>query len=89
MGRAREGFGKESYGKFSGIVMNSGDEMLFVTPSGGGYGDPLEREPELVLNDVAEELISAQTAHDVYGVVIVDGRVDGQATATLRTGQEA
>ena len=33
--------------------MNEGDEMLFVTPSGGGYGDPLERDPALVLEDVA------------------------------------
>ena len=32
--------------------------MLFVTPSGGGYGDPLERDPELVVVDVADELVS-------------------------------
>ena len=43
--RAREAFGAQSYGKFSNIVVNEGDEMLFVTPSGGGYGDPLERDP--------------------------------------------
>ena len=87
--RAREGFGTQSYGKFSGIVMNEGDEMLFVTPSGGGYGNPLEREPELVLADVQEELISAEVARDVYGVVIRDGRVDAQATAARRNGQES
>ncbi len=32
--RAREAFGTASYGKFSNVVMNEGDEMLFVTPIG-------------------------------------------------------
>jgi N-methylhydantoinase B/oxoprolinase/acetone carboxylase alpha subunit len=84
--RAREGFGKPSEGKFSGIVMNDGDEMLFVTPSGGGYGDPLERDPELVLLDVHEGLITAEVARDVYGVVLADGSVDEAATHALRNG---
>ncbi len=82
--RAREGFGTASYGKFSGIVMNAGDEMLFVTPSGGGYGDPLARNAELVLDDVREQLISIDTARDAYGVVVTDGAIDEQATAALR-----
>ena len=85
--RAREGFGKPSQGKFSGIVMNDGDEMLFVTPSGGGYGDPLERDPALVLDDVREGLITDATARDVYGVVIDDGAVDQAATSRLRGGR--
>ena len=60
--------------------------MLFVTPSGGGYGDPLERDPELVLLDWADELLDAGVATEVYGVVIDEaaGEVDGQATAALR-----
>ena len=60
--RAREAFGCASYGKFSNIVVNEGDEMLFVTPSGGGYGDALERDPELVLARLADELLPADDA---------------------------
>ena len=87
--RAREAFGAKSYGKFSGIVMNAGDEMLFVTPSGGGYGDPLERDPALVLEDRQLELITAEVARDVYGVVIDPevGVVDLDATEALRAGK--
>jgi N-methylhydantoinase B len=83
--RAREAFGTASYGKFSNIVMNEGDEMLFVTPSGGGYGDPLERDPELVAVDVADELVSVEDARDHYGVVVsADGSIDVVATDKLR-----
>jgi 5-oxoprolinase (ATP-hydrolysing)/N-methylhydantoinase B len=84
--RAREAFGTASYGKFSNIVMNEGDEMLFVTPSGGGYGDPLERDPGLVAVDVADELVTAAEAREHYGVVIgEDGAVDSGATEQLRS----
>ena len=83
--RAREAFGTASYGKFSNIVMNEGDEMLFVTPSGGGYGDPLERDPELVAVDVADELVSVEDAREHYGVVVgADGSIDAAATGKLR-----
>ena len=83
--RAREAFGTASYGKFSNIVMNEGDEMLFVTPSGGGYGDPLERDPALVAVDVADELVSTDDARADYGVVVdADGTVDAAATDALR-----
>jgi N-methylhydantoinase B/oxoprolinase/acetone carboxylase alpha subunit len=84
--RAREAFGAASYGKFSGIVVGEGDEMLFVTPSGGGYGDPLDRDPALVLLDWADELLSAEDANSVYGVVIDEahGAVDEKATAARR-----
>jgi N-methylhydantoinase B len=91
--RAREAFGVASYGKFSGITMNAGDEMLFVTPSGGGYGDPLDRDPALVLGDVRLELITSEIARDVYGVVLDGTRaIDLDATAALRAesrGKEA
>ena len=84
--RAREAFGCASYGKFSGVVMNDGDEMLFVTPSGGGYGHPLERDPALVLLDWRDELLSADDARAVYGVVIDEaaGQIDEGATSTAR-----
>lgn len=84
--RAREAFGAASYGKFSNIVMDEGDEMLFVTPSGGGYGDPLERDPALVLEDWRDDLVGAEDARRHYGVVIDEagGSVDAPATDALR-----
>ena len=47
------------------------DERLVVqSTAGGGYGDPLDRDPELVRWDVREGLISLKRARDVYGVVL-------------------
>ena len=59
-------------------------------PGGGGYGNPLDREPERVLDDLLDEKISPEAARDVYGVVVEDGVLDLAATearrAELRTG---
>jgi N-methylhydantoinase B len=49
-----------------------------VTTGGGGWGDPLEREPALVLSDVVEGRVSAERARDDYGVVLA-GDADGFA----------
>ena len=60
-------------------------DLLYVNwQSGGGYGDPLLREPDLVAHDLAEGKISAAGARDSYGVVIEDGVVDTAATESLR-----
>jgi len=52
--------------------LNAGDEIGYSSPGGGGYGDPLERDPKLVLRDVVDERVSRQAAFDDYGVVIED-----------------
>jgi len=66
--------------------LKPGDRLRMALPGGGGYGDPLERDPERVLRDVRDEVVSLQTATDVYGVVLgADGRsVDAAATAARR-----
>ncbi len=52
-----------------------GQVVRVVTTGGGGWGDPLEREPELVLKDAIEGRVSIKSASDDYGVVLVqDGR---------------
>jgi N-methylhydantoinase B len=56
-------------------------------PGGGGWGDPLERDPELVLADVREQLLDPAAAEELYGVVVVDGAVDEAATARVRAGR--
>jgi N-methylhydantoinase B len=53
--------------------------------AGGGYGDPLERDPEVVGEDVALELVTAGAARDLYGVVLDDNSVDVEATESLRS----
>jgi len=47
-------------------------EVIVRTGGGGGWGDPLERDPELVRADVIEELVSRHAAEKQYGVVLRD-----------------
>ena len=62
-----------------------GDVYVHRTAGGGGWGDPLEREPEAVAHDVANEKVSAAAARELYGVAIDDvGAVERDATETLR-----
>jgi N-methylhydantoinase B len=76
----------------STLRVNRGDRIHTQWCGGGGYGDPLEREPERVLEDVIEGKISVARARDVYGVVInVDCgtgrfRIDEPATGSRRAG---
>jgi N-methylhydantoinase B len=55
---------------------------------GGGYGDPLERDPQLVLADVGHGRVTADSARSIYGVVLREGggalEVDTAATDTVR-----
>ncbi len=63
-----------------------GDVLYMRVASGGGYGDPLEREPELVRQDFNNGLISRESARSIYGTVIGEtgGEVDFAATQELR-----
>jgi len=54
------------------------------TSGGGGWGEPFERDPEAVLHDVLEGLVSLEAAERDYGVAVADGRVDREVTARLR-----
>ena len=70
--------------KVEGIKVKVGDVLYFNTWGGGGWGNPLERDSELVMNDVNRRLVSVEGAKR-YGVVIaVDGSVDATATEALR-----
>jgi N-methylhydantoinase B/oxoprolinase/acetone carboxylase alpha subunit len=63
----------------------SGERISAHSSGGGGWGDPFERDPQLVERDVRLEYISAQDAERDYGVVIaMDGTVDQAATAERR-----
>ena len=71
---------------YCNFELNDGDVLYMRVASGGGYGDPLERDPELVRNDVANSIVSADAAREIYGVVLADGelRLDLEATRQLR-----
>jgi N-methylhydantoinase B len=67
------------------VTVADGELIVSVCTGGGGYGPPLEREPERVREDVAEGWITRERARDVYGVVIGDdGAVDVAATTAAR-----
>jgi N-methylhydantoinase B len=63
----------------------SGDDVYrTLSMGGGGYGDPIERDPSAVLDDVERMLVSPEWAERVYGVSIKDGAVDAAATQARR-----
>ena len=72
--------------KFTGFRLAAGDSIEITVPNSGGYGDPLEREPALVLADVFDGFTSIERARDDYGVVIEPApmRLDEEATRRLR-----
>ena len=70
--------------KCENIEVKKGDLLYFNTWGGGGWGDPFQRDPELVLTDVVRGLVSVEGAKR-YGVVIdADQQVDVAATEKLR-----
>jgi N-methylhydantoinase B len=70
--------------KCDGVNVKTGDKLFFNTWGGGGWGDPLERDPALVQLDVSRGLVTQHGAQR-YGVVITDGgEVDSEATSRLR-----
>ena len=79
--------GEESWpSKITGYKMAAGDLIRITGPSGGGYGDPMERDPEMVLGDWLDDFISLEMARDVYGVAIEaeSETVNAEETRRLR-----
>jgi len=83
------GKAKDLGGLVDGEPLAAGQVMRVVTTGGGGWGDPLEREPELVQLDVRQGKVSAEAARRDYGVVLEqhgdEWRVDSAATEALRS----
>jgi N-methylhydantoinase B len=75
----------------TGVHLKKGDHIYYTSSGGGGFGDPRDRDPELVLKDVMDGWVSLDCARNVYGVVInvVDEEacayeIDWEATKKLR-----
>jgi N-methylhydantoinase B len=87
------GSGKQEWlgSVFSDFPVNTGDIFARPTAGGGGFGDPLERDPEMVLNDVIDDYVSIERAKKDYGVIIeeidaelLDFKIDHASTESER-----
>ena len=71
-------------------LLDTGDQLVYDFGGGGGWGDPLRRDPQAVLDDVWDEYVSIAGARRDYGVVVtgtvdaMDLAVDDPATTLLR-----
>ena len=74
------------FSKEQDIPLEPGDRVRVKTPGGGGYGDPMQREPALVAADVRLGRYSVEEAERLFGVVIEEGVVDKVATTQRRLG---
>jgi N-methylhydantoinase B len=71
-------------GMTSDVVIRRGDIVVLNGAGGGGYGDPLDREPELVEIDVRDGYVSIEAALNLYGVVVEGAPLRIDHTATER-----
>jgi N-methylhydantoinase B len=77
----------EHLSKDQDIPLTAGDRVEVMTPGGGGYGDPLARDPALVLRDVRRGYYSRDSARALFGVsVTAEGTLDEAETLGLRGG---
>jgi N-methylhydantoinase B len=87
---ARDGIlGKDvawtTFGPKPGLIrMKRGDVFAVSWQGGGGFGDPLERDPAAVLADLRRAAISPETASDIYGVVVTADGIDPAKTEERR-----
>jgi N-methylhydantoinase B len=95
--RSREGEVIEEHPEaVGGVELRPGERVGSRSPGGGGYGDPFEREPERVLEDVREGVVSVARARAAYGVAITGDperfetlAVDAEATRLLRGSRQS
>jgi N-methylhydantoinase B len=71
-------------GKVSAFPVEAGDVLLMESSGGGGFGDALERDPAMVVADLAEGYVTPAAAAAIYGVVVANGAIDAGATAARR-----
>ena len=53
--------------KFPYRATQTGDRLLLIAPSGGGYGPAAERDPAAIREDIADEVLSPERAEELYG----------------------
>ena len=75
---------ERNVGKIDVLYLEPGDRVFIGAQGGGGYGDPLARPADWVLDDVLDDLVTVESARDDYGVVIENQCIDEEATDRLR-----
>src|SRR5439155_23799422 len=72
------------------VPLEAGERLIYDYGGGGGWGDPLDRDPRAVLDDVLDEYVSVEGAERDYAVVLTGSldeltlQIDEEATAALR-----
>lgn len=62
-----------------------GEKCILITAGGGGYGNPLQRDPKAILEDVLDGYVSSEAAKSLYGVSLTDDwKIDWEETKKLR-----
>ncbi len=85
-----DGTGRHPYPPMFSTMIENGTVFDHRMAGGGGWGDPLEREPDAVAHDVRNEKVSVGSARQHHGVVLdEDGSVDVARTTDLRASKRA
>ena len=63
----RQAFGKKSTSRYSNVRITKGDRLRLVSPGGGGYGEPKDRQRELIVSDIKQGYVSLLGAEREYG----------------------
>ena len=77
------------------VPIAAGERIMYDYGGGGGWGDPLDRDPQAVLDDVLDEYVSVEGATRDYGVVLTGSladltlAVDAEKTEALRAERRA
>jgi N-methylhydantoinase B len=77
------------------VPVAASQRIMYDYGGGGGWGDPLDRDPQAVLDDVLDEYVSVDGAERDYGVVLTGSledltlAVDEEATVALREGRRS
>jgi N-methylhydantoinase B len=84
--RANRNKDRETLEQCSIVWIEDRETLVSIAQGGGGYGDPWTRDPDRVLHDVREGIVSRARAEEVYGVIIADNMsVDVARTTELRS----
>ena len=81
------GGSEEILGVMISCAMGGGETLYHRQPGGGGYGDPLQRDPDHVTRDLRDDRVSLEAAREQYGVVFSEAAavvVDHAATEAMR-----